>query len=63
MLVQLSQRGREQLPDYVVRAKAITIAALDPMAEAEVAPLLDVMRRLLAGFKPPDTGSAPPRRP
>lgn len=63
VLVQLSPRGREQLPAYVVRAKAITIAALDPMEDREVAPLLDLMRRLLAGFKPPDTGAAPPRRP
>ncbi|MGX1741909.1 MarR family winged helix-turn-helix transcriptional regulator [Bosea sp. NPDC055353] len=63
VLVQLGQRGRELLPEYVVRAKAITIAALDPMAEREVEPLLDVMRRLLAGFRPPDTGSVPPRRP
>ena len=44
-------------------AMAITVAALDPMAEQEVEPLLDVMRRLLSGFKPPDTGSAPPRQP
>ena len=63
VLVQLSPRGRELLPDYVVRAKAITIAALDPLGEPEVTPLLELMRRLLAGFKPPDTGAAPSRRP
>jgi len=61
VLVQLGQRGRELLPAYVERAKAITVAALDPMAEQEVEPLLDVMRRLLSGLRPPDTGSEPPR--
>ncbi|MCO5093300.1 MarR family winged helix-turn-helix transcriptional regulator [Bosea sp. (in: a-proteobacteria)] len=63
VLVQLSPRGREQLPGYIVRAKAITIAALDPMEAQEVTPLLDLMRRLLSGFRAPDTGAAPPRRP
>ncbi|RYE33128.1 MAG: MarR family transcriptional regulator [Hyphomicrobiales bacterium] len=63
VLVQLGQRGRELLPDYIVRAKAITVAALSSVAEPEIEPLLDVMRRLLTGFKAPDTGSAPPRRP
>ena len=29
----------------------------------DVAEALDVMRRLLSGFRPPDTGSAPPRQP
>ncbi|MCU4180090.1 MarR family winged helix-turn-helix transcriptional regulator [Bosea sp. BH3] len=51
VLVQLSPRGRELLPGYVVRAKAITIEAVKPVEAGEVEPLLDLMRGLIGNLQ------------
>jgi len=51
VLVQLSPRGRELLPGYIVRAKAITVEAVKPVAAGEVEPLLDLMRGLIENLQ------------